>query len=134
MNKVLRNSPEDESCAKPRIKAVASSTMAAYRKFSVSNVGHEGHEAGALDRGGNGMLTNRGATGLAATNDLALTAGEFFEQFDVFEIDKNGTHTFAVRAQRIAFLAVNLGLGTFTIDTILLIKCRSFGHRIYSYS
>ncbi len=111
-----------------------SSTTAAYRKFSVSNVGHESHETSALDRGGNGVLANSGATGLAATNDLALTAGEFFEQFDVLEIDKDGTHTLAVRAQRIAFLAVNLGLGTFAIDTVLLIKCRSFGHRIYSYS
>ena len=66
------------------------------------------------------MLADSGASGLATTDDLALTGGKFFEEFDVFVVDKDGTHFFAVRAKRIAFLAVDLYLGTFTIDTIFL--------------
>ena len=76
------------------------------------------------------MLANGGATGLATANNFALTARQLFEEFDVFIVDEHRTRTFAVDAQRIAFLAADLRLGTFAIDTILF-ECRRFRHIIY---
>lgn len=73
------------------------------------------------------MLADRGATGLAAADDLALAAGELLEKLDVFVIDIHRAWTFAVNHQRIAFLAGDLSLGTSAIDTTFF-ECRRFGH------
>ena len=88
-------------------------------RSSVADVRHEGHEASALDSGRDSVLADGGATGLTTADDLALTAGEFLEEFDVLVVDEHGAHAFAVRAQRIALLAVDLNLGALAIDTIL---------------
>ena len=93
----------------------------------VSDVGHQSHKSSAFDRRSDRVLANGGATGLATANDFALTSRQFLEKFDVFVIDEHRTHTFAVRAQRVASLAANLCLRTFTINAILF-KCRRFGH------
>ena len=78
------------------------------------------------------MLRDGGAAGLTTADNFTLTAGEFLEQFNVLVVDKHRTHTLAIRAQRITFLAVNLDLGTLAVDTILF-KCRRFGHRINQF-
>ena len=108
---------------------VSQATLLSETPESVADVRHERHETSALDGGCDGMLRRRGATRLATADDFALTAREFLEQFDVLVIDVHRTHTLAVRAKGIALLAVNLSLGTFTIDTIFL-ECRRFGHEI----
>ena len=90
-----------------------------YRE-SVAYVRHQSHKTSALDGGGDSVLADGGATGLAAADDFALTASEFFEQFDVFIVDEHGTRTFAVDGQRIAFLAVDLSLSAFTIGRFFL--------------
>ena len=108
---------------------VSQATLLSETPESVADVRHERHETSALDGGCDGMLRRRGATRLATADDFALTAREFLEQFDVLVIDVHRTHTLAVRAQRIALLAVDFRLGTFTIDTIFF-KCRRFGHVI----
>lgn len=97
------------------------------RRNSVADVRHQSHEARAFDGGGDGVLADGGATGLAAADDFALTARQLFEEFDVFVVDEHRARTFAVDAQRIAFLAADLRLGTFAIDTILF-ECRRFRH------
>ena len=102
---------------------VSQATLLSETPESVADVRHERHETSALNGGCDGMLRRRGAT------HFALTAREFLEQFDVLVIDVHRTHTLAVRAKGIALLAVNLSLGTFTIDTIFL-ECRRFGHEI----
>lgn len=94
---------------------------------SVADVRHQRHKARAFDGGGDGVLADGGATGLATADDFALTARQLFEEFDVFVVDEHRTRTFAVDAQRIAFLAADLRLGTFAIDTILF-ECRRFRH------
>ena len=106
---------------------VSQATLLSETPESVADVTHERHKTSALDGGCDGMLRRRGATRLATADDFALTAREFLEQFDVLVIDVHRTHTLAVRAKGIALLAVNLSLGTFTIDTIFL-ECRRFGH------
>jgi len=94
---------------------------------SVADVRHQRHEARAFDGGGDGVLADGGAAGLATADDFALTARQLFEEFDVFVVDEHRARTFAVDAQRIAFLAADLRLGTFAIDTILF-ECRRFRH------
>ena len=115
-------------CREVRTAGTALSTRDAqnYRE-SVAYVRHQSHKTSALDGGGDSVLADGGATGLAAADDFALTASEFFEQFDVFIVDEHGTRTLAVNGQRIAFLAVDLSLSAFTIGTILF-ECRRFGH------
>ena len=104
---------------------------------SVANVRHQRHETSAFDGRGDSVLADRGATGLAAADDLALAAGELLEKLDVFVIDIHRAWTFAVNHQRIAFLAGDLGLGTSAIDTTFF-ECRRFGHNstkiLYGYS
>ena len=60
--------------------------------------------------GGDGVLADGGATGLATADDFALAARQLFEEFDVFVVDEHRARTFAVDAQRIAFLAADLRL------------------------
>ena len=51
--------------------------LKAQRK-SVADVGHQRHETRAFDGGGDSVLADGRATGLAAANDFALATGQFF--------------------------------------------------------
>ena len=100
--------------------------LKAQRK-SVADVGHQRHETRAFDGGGDSVLADGRATGLAAANDFALATGQFFEKLDVFVIDKERMRPLPFNFQRVLFLNVDLGLGAFAIDAILF-ECRGFGH------
>ena len=65
-------------CREVRTAGTALSTRDAqnYRE-SVAYVRHQSHKTSALDGGGDSVLADGGATGLAAADDFALTASEF---------------------------------------------------------
>lgn len=47
------------------------------------------------------MLTDRGATGFAAADDLTVTVGQVFQQINVFVINVGRTRTLAINKQRV---------------------------------
>ena len=67
----------------------------------IAYVWQQRHEASSFDRIGDGVLADRGATGLAAANDFSVTVNQFLEQFDVFVIDVHWARALAIDVQRI---------------------------------
>lgn len=91
--------------------------------ISVADVRQQGHEAGALDGAGNGVLAGGVATGLATADDAAVTVGQLRKQVEVFVVDVHRTRGLAINVDGVALrgpLDVALALvlvaaaGTFT--------------------
>jgi len=75
-----------------------------------ARIGQKGHKAGALDRPRYRVLAGGRASALPATDDLALSIRELFQQFHVFVIDIDWTGTLAVDEDRVFLLRVDLRL------------------------
>ena len=95
---------------------------------SLSHVRHQSHKPGAFDRCGNRVLTDGGTPRLTAADDLALTACELLEQFDVFVINKHRARTNTIDKEGVLFLGLDLALRPFFVDSVLF-ECRRFGHK-----
>ncbi len=79
----------------------------------VGDVRQQSHEAGALDRGADGMLAGGRATALPTADDLALPADELRKQLKILVIDEHRARTLAVDEDRVFPLGADRGLTAF---------------------
>ena len=79
----------------------------------VGDVRQQGHEAGALDCGADGVLAGGRAAALPTADDLALPANELRKQFKILVIDEHRARTLAVDEDRVIPLGADRGLTAF---------------------
>ena len=75
--------------------------------------GNKRHEASALDRSRDGVLTGCRTARLAASDDPAVAIDQLFEQLNVLVVDIHRTRPFAVHVNRILLLRANARFGSF---------------------
>jgi hypothetical protein len=72
---------------------------------SFADVGHQRHEAGALDGVLDGALEGGAVAAALAAEQLALVGAHFLQSLHVFVIDKRGARAAFLRAKAAAILA-----------------------------
>ena len=92
---------------------------------SITNIRQKCHKSRPLNGFGHGVLTCRTTTVFTAADDFALTAGQSFEQFNIFIIDIKRFRTFAVHKERVFSLNADFRFGTLTGKLGTFLKRRS---------